>query len=93
MQEPGAVLTYEKNGGPNCTGELYVIYSDGRIVGDNGTTKIEKQITPEEVQEFLAAIKDLGWYTDEFYNTWHARCGQCFGYYVTISYQRADEEP
>ncbi len=86
MQEPGAVLTYEKNGGPNCTDELYVIYSDGRIVGDNGTTKIEKQITPEEVQTLLSAINDLGWYTDEFYDTWHARCGQCYGYYVTISF-------
>jgi ribose/xylose/arabinose/galactoside ABC-type transport system permease subunit len=86
MQEPGAVLTYEKNGGPNCIDELYVIYSDGRIVGDNGTTKIEKQITPEEVQELLEAISDLGWYTDEMYNTWHARCGQCYGYYITVSF-------
>jgi ribose/xylose/arabinose/galactoside ABC-type transport system permease subunit len=86
MQESGAVLTYEKNGGPNCTDELYVIYSDGRIVGDNGTTKIEKQITPEEVQVLLAQISDLGWYTDEFYDTWHARCGQCYGYYITLSF-------
>jgi ribose/xylose/arabinose/galactoside ABC-type transport system permease subunit len=86
MQEPGAVLTYEKNGGPNCTGVLYVIYSDGRIVGDNGVTKIEKLITPEEVEELLAKISGHGWYTDEFYNTWHARCGQCYGYYITVSY-------
>ena len=86
MQEPGAVLTYEKNGGPNCIDELYVIYSDGRIVGDNGTTKIEKQITPEEVQVILAAINGLGWFTDEMYDTWHARCGQCYGYYITISF-------
>jgi ribose/xylose/arabinose/galactoside ABC-type transport system permease subunit len=86
MLEPGAVLTYEKNGGPNCTDVLYVIYSDGRIIGDNGTTKIEKQITPEEVQTLLAAIDGLGWYTDEFYDTWHARCGQCYGYYITISF-------
>jgi branched-subunit amino acid ABC-type transport system permease component len=86
MQEPGAILTYEKNGGPNCTDVLYVIYSDGRIVGDNGTSKIEKQITPEEVQTLLAGISDLGWYTDEFYDTWHARCGQCYGYYITISF-------
>ncbi len=86
MQEPGAVLTYEKNGGPDCTDLLYVIYSDGRIVGDDGTTKIEKQITPEEVQTLLAGISNLGWYTDEMYDTWHARCGQCFGYYITVSY-------
>ena len=86
MKEPGAVLTYEKNGGPNCIDVLYVIYSDGRIVGDNGTTKIDKQITPEEVQALLAGINDLGWYTDEMYDTWHARCGQCFGYYITLTY-------
>ncbi len=86
MQEPGAVLTYEKNGGPNCIDVLYVIYSDGRIVGDDGTTKIEKQITPEEVQTLLAGINAKGWFTDEMYNTWHARCGQCYGYYITISY-------
>ncbi|MBN2083764.1 MAG: hypothetical protein JW748_00970 [Anaerolineales bacterium] len=86
MLEPGAVLTYEKNGGPDCTDVLYVIYSDGRIVGDNGTSKIEKQITPEEVQALLAAIDELGWYTDEFYDTWHTRCGQCYGYYITILY-------
>jgi ribose/xylose/arabinose/galactoside ABC-type transport system permease subunit len=86
MKEPGAVLTYEKNGGPNCIDVLYVIYSDGRIVGDDGTKKIEKQITPDEVQAILKGINDLGWFTDEMYDTWHARCGQCYGYYITISY-------
>jgi ribose/xylose/arabinose/galactoside ABC-type transport system permease subunit len=91
MQEPGAVLTYEKNGGPNCIDELYVIYSDGRIVGNNGTAKIEKQITPEEVQALLAGISKLGWYTDEMYGTWHARCGQCFGYYISLSYNGQDK--
>ena len=86
MQEPGAVLTYERNGGPRCIDELYVIYSDGRIVGDNGETQIEKQITPEEVQDLLEGIDALGWYTDEMYNTWHTRCGQCYGYYITVSF-------
>jgi ABC-type xylose transport system permease subunit len=30
----GAVIAYERNGGPRCIDELYAIYPDGRIVGD-----------------------------------------------------------
>jgi hypothetical protein len=86
VQEPGAVPAYERNGGPNCIDELFVIYSDGRIVGDNGSTQLEKQITPEEVEILLAGINDLGWFTDEMYDTWHDRCGQCYGYYITVAY-------
>ncbi len=82
----GAVIAYERNGGPNCIDELYAIYPDGRIVGDDGTNKIEKQVTPEEVDRLLAGIHDYGWYTDEMYNTWHTPCGQCYGYYLTVSY-------
>jgi len=84
--ETGAVVTYERNGGPNCIDELYFIYPDGRIVGDDGANKIEKQVTPADVDALLVGITDLGWFTDEMYNTWHTPCGQCYGYYVTVSY-------
>jgi len=84
--ETGAVVTYERNGGPDCIDELYFIYTDGRIVGDDGTNKIEKQVTPADVDTLLASISDLGWFTDEMYNTWHTPCRQCFGYYVTVSH-------
>jgi len=84
--ETGAVVTYERNGGPDCIDELYFIYPDGRIVGDDGTSKIEKQMTPADVDTLLAGINDLGWFTDEMYNTWHTPCGQCYGYYLTVSY-------
>jgi len=84
--ETGAVVTYERNGGPNCIDELYFIYPDGRIVGDDGVSSIEKQVTPADVDTLLAGISDLGWFTDEMYNTWHTPCRQCFGYYVTVSY-------
>jgi|GEM_PF-25464 len=84
--ETGAVIAYERNGGPNCIDELYFIYPDGRIVGDDGVNKVEKQATPAEVDTLLAGIKELGWFTDEMYNTWHTPCKQCFGYYVTVSY-------
>lgn len=83
----GAVLTYERNGGPDCIDELYAIYPDGRIVGDDGTNTIEKQVTPADVEKLLSGISDKGWFTDEMYNTWHTRCGQCFGYYITVYYQ------
>jgi len=87
LREAGAVLTYERNGGPTCLDELYSIYPDGRIVGDDGTNTIEKQVTPADVEKLLAGISGLGWFTDEMYDTWHTRCGQCFGYYITVSYK------
>lgn len=86
LMESGAVVAFERNGGPHCTDFLYAIYPDGRIVGDDGVNTVEKQITPEEVSELLSAINDQGWFTDEMYDTWHTPCRQCYGHYVTISY-------
>lgn len=82
----GAIIAYERNGGPKCVDELYAIYPDGRIVGDNGTTSIEKQVTVAEVEILLGGINEYGWFTDELYDTWHTPCGQCYGYYLTVSY-------
>jgi len=84
--EDGAVVVYERNGGPHCIDELYAIYPDGRIVGDDGVNTVEKQITPEEVDTLLAGIIGYRWFTDEMYDTWHTPCGQCYGYYLTVSY-------
>ncbi len=86
MQE-GAILTYERNGGPTCLDELYAIYPDGSIVGDNGTETTEKTITQEELDRLLAGIANREWFTDEMYDTWHPPCGQCFTYYITVSYE------
>ncbi len=85
--QTGAVVTYERNGGPNCIDELYFIYPDGRIVGDDGANTLQAQVSPAEVEALLKGIADLGWFTDEMYSTWHTPCKQCFGYYVTLSYQ------
>jgi hypothetical protein len=85
--EDGAVVAYERNGGPKCIDEVFAIYPDGRIVGDDGADTTEDQITPEEVDALLAGISGYGWFTDEMYNTWHTPCGQCYGYYLTVSYQ------
>ena len=82
----GAIIAYERNGGAECFDELYGIYPDGRIVGDNGAKTIEKQVTPADVDKLLSVINDQGWFTDEMYNTWHTPCGSCYGYYLTVSY-------
>jgi galactofuranose transport system permease protein len=87
LMEDGAMITYERNGGPRCIDELYAIYPDGRIVGDDGVNQIEKQVTPEDVNNLLARIRDHGWFTDEMYNTWHTPCGQCYGYHLTVSFE------
>jgi simple sugar transport system permease protein len=83
----GAVIAYERNGGPNCIDELYAIYPDGRIVGNDGAEEVKKQVTPAEVEQLLAGIDGYGWFTDEMYDTWHTPCRQCYGYYLTVSYQ------
>lgn len=80
----GAIIAYERNGGPNCIDELYAIYPDGRIVGDNGERQVEKQVTVADVNLLVAQIIDQGWFTDEHYDTWHTPCGQCYGYYLTV---------
>jgi simple sugar transport system permease protein len=80
----GAIIVYERNGGPKCIDELYAIYPDGRITGDNGITTVEKQAAIEEVNLLLTGINDHGWFTDELYDTWHTPCGQCYGYYLTV---------
>lgn len=82
--ESGAALVYERNGGPNCMDELYAIYPDGRIIGDDGKQEIETLVTSADVNLLIANIKDYGWFTNDLYDTWHTPCGQCYGYYLTI---------
>jgi galactofuranose transport system permease protein len=83
----GAVIVYERNGGIDCVDELYAIYPDGRIVGDNGTQQITRQVTSAEVDQLLLDINNLGWFTDDMYSTKHRPCGACFTYFTTVSYQ------
>lgn len=86
LVESGAVLVYERNGGFNGIDELYAIYPDGRIVGDNTTDTIEKQVTAEEVEQLLLDITGRGWFTNAMYNTWHVPSEAMYGYYITVSY-------
>jgi galactofuranose transport system permease protein len=83
----GAVIIYERNGGANCIDELYAIYPDGRITGDNGAQQIEKQATSAEVDKLLSEINNLQWFTDNMYSTSHTPCGACFTYFTSVSYK------
>ena len=87
LMKAGAVVVLERNGGVNCVDELHTIYPDGRIVADDGSRKIEKQVTPAEVDQLLADISAKGWFTEKMFDSWHTPCRQCFGYYVTVSHQ------
>ncbi len=86
LMQGGAILAYERNGGPNCIDELYAVYPDGRITGNNGVEDIEKQVTPAEVDTLVADIVARDWFTDEMYTTFHNPCGSCYVYYVSLSY-------
>jgi branched-subunit amino acid ABC-type transport system permease component len=87
LVQAGAVIAYERNGGLKCVDELYAIYPDGRVTGDNGTQKTEKQMTTADVDKLLAKISDLGWFTDNMYSASHIPCGACFTYFTSVSYK------
>jgi galactofuranose transport system permease protein len=87
LMESGAVIAYERNGGANCIDEVFGIYPDGRIVGDNGAQQIEKQVTPEQVQELLLFIKNERWFTDNMYSTSHLPCRVCYHYFTSVVYE------
>jgi galactofuranose transport system permease protein len=83
----GAVIVYERNGGALCIDEVYGIYPDGRIVGNNGVQKIEKQVTPADVDKLLSFINNLGWFTDNIYSTSHLPCAVCYTYFTSVAYK------
>ena len=89
LMNGGAVIAYERNGGSSCVDELYAIYPDGRIIGDNGAQTVKKQALPADVDALLGSINDLGWFTDNMYSTSEIQCGQCFTYYTAVSYKGA----
>jgi len=84
LVQSGALIAYERNGGPRCIDEVYAIFPDGRIVGDNGADTVELQVGQESIETLLAGIREFGWFTDEMYSTWHTPCGQCYGHYLTV---------
>jgi galactofuranose transport system permease protein len=87
LVKAGAVVAYERNGGINCVDELYAIYPDGRVTGDNGTQKVEAQVKSADVDKLLSNINNLQWFTDNMYSTSHTPCGACFTYFTSVSYK------
>ncbi|MCJ7534097.1 MAG: hypothetical protein WA997_20630 [Anaerolineales bacterium] len=83
----GAVIVYNRTAGPLCVDELFAIYPDGQVLGNDGVNEVETQVSPSDVERILTAIDgDYMWFTDEIYNTYHNPCRQCFAHYIIISY-------
>jgi simple sugar transport system permease protein len=87
----GAVIVYERNGGVNCVDELYAIYPDGKITGDNGTQKVEGQMTTADLDKLLQSINNLKWFTDNMYSTSHTPCSACFTYFTSVTYMSQEK--
>jgi hypothetical protein len=83
----GAVIAYHRLAGPNCVDEMYAIYPDGLVLGDNGESKLEKMVTPVDVEMLLKTIiEDYKWYGNEIRDTYHVPCRQCFAHYVIVAH-------
>ena len=88
LMKDGAVIAYQRVAGTRCVDEVYAVYPDGRVVGNNGEQEVEGQVDPAEVEIILTTISDeYGWFTDNMYSTWHNPCGTCYAHYLTISYR------
>lgn len=87
LMKSGALIAYERNGGPECIDELYGIFPDGKITRDNGVEIVEKQVVPADVMKLLEDISAKGWFTDEMYSTSHVPCGQCYTYFINVYYK------
>ena len=85
LQADGAVIVFEKAGGSRCVDQLFGVFPDGRVVGDDGTEQLEAQVEPDVVSALVANLEGLGWFTDEMYTTWHHPCGECYTYSVTVT--------
>jgi hypothetical protein len=87
MSGDGAVVVYERNGGPSCVEELYAVYPDGRVVSDLGSgTSTTGHLSSDEVDQLLSKISNAGFFTDLFVTTYHPPCRACFRYSVTVTY-------
>ncbi len=92
LVEGGAVIVYERNGGAGCVDELFAIYPDGRIVGDDGTQQVEAQLSRRRPSPASStSLEALGWFTDDMYSTSHTPCGQCFTYFTSVTSRGPDE--
>jgi len=90
--QDGAVIVYHRTAGPQCVDELFAIYPDGRVTGTDGVNKVEKQVTPAEVEHLLTVISvDHKWFTADIYSTYLTPCRQCFAHNISISYDAQEK--
>jgi galactofuranose transport system permease protein len=83
----GAVIVYNRTAGPLCVDELFAIYPNGRVLGNDGVNQVEKQVDPAEVEQILITISgEYKWFTNAIYSEYLTPCRQCFAHYVSISY-------
>lgn len=82
----GAVIVWERNGGPGCVDELYAAYPDGRTVSELGGAPTNGQVTSARVQAVIRQITDVGFFTDLFFTTYHPPCSACHQHSVTVTY-------
>jgi ribose/xylose/arabinose/galactoside ABC-type transport system permease subunit len=83
----GAVLVYNRTAGPNCVDQLYAIYPDGRVTGNDGVNEVETRVPPSEIDQLLLIISvDHKWFTNEIYSTYLNPCRQCYAHYIIINY-------
>jgi hypothetical protein len=84
----GAVIVYNRTAGPRCVDELFAIYPDGRVLGNDGVNYVERQIEPAEVEKTLATISgEHQWFTNAIYGEYLTPCRQCFAHSVSIIYE------
>ena len=89
----GAVIAFERNGGAACIDELYAIYPDGRIVGDNGTAANREAGNPRRSTRIDSLLLSTQrWFTDNMYSTSHLPCGVCYHYFTTVAYEGQEKD-
>jgi len=86
LVKSGAVIVWERNGGPGCVDELYAAYPDGRTVSDRDGVPQKGQVTSAGVQAVMGQITDAGFFTDLFFTTYHPPCSACHQHSVTVTY-------
>ena len=84
----GAVIVYNRTAGPRCVDELFAVYPDGRVLGNDTVTQVERQVEPAEVEKTLAKISgEYKWFTNAIYGEYLTPCRQCFAHSVSIVYE------
>jgi hypothetical protein len=75
------VITMEISGGIAGISEKYTVFSDGRIVSNQGK---EANIDPENAADLFATIQELNFFDMQDDYTAFSTCRDCFTYIITV---------